>query len=225
MGPAISDILPLALGVMISPVPIIAVILMLFSAKARSNGPAFLAGWVIGLSVASAIVYALSDGVDVSSDSDASDAASIVKMVLGAGLVVLAWGQWRKRPAPGSTAEMPKWMQAIDSFTPLKSAGFGVALSAVNPKNLLLIVGAALSIGQAGLSTSDAIVVIAVFVTVGSLSIAGPVGVYLLAGEKAQTILDGWKAWLQDNNAAVMAALLLVFGVVVFSKGLGPITA
>ena len=50
MGQAIGDLLPAAIGVAISPVPIIAIILMLGTPKARSNGPAFAAGWVIGLS-------------------------------------------------------------------------------------------------------------------------------------------------------------------------------
>ena len=45
----IGDILPTAIGVAISPVPIIAVILMLFSAKAKRNGLAFLLGWLGGL--------------------------------------------------------------------------------------------------------------------------------------------------------------------------------
>jgi hypothetical protein len=56
VGNVIGDILPLAIGVAISPVPIIAVILMLFSARARTNGPAFLAGWIVGLTVVGAIV-------------------------------------------------------------------------------------------------------------------------------------------------------------------------
>ena len=42
MGQAIGEVLPFAVGVAISPVPIIAVILVLFSARARVNGPAFL---------------------------------------------------------------------------------------------------------------------------------------------------------------------------------------
>ena len=46
----IGEILPSAVGVAISPVPIISVILMLFTAKAKTNGPASLVGWVIGLS-------------------------------------------------------------------------------------------------------------------------------------------------------------------------------
>ena len=41
--------LPLAVGVAISPVPIIAVILMLISARAKANGSAFVGGWVVGI--------------------------------------------------------------------------------------------------------------------------------------------------------------------------------
>ena len=45
MGAAIGDILGAAVGVAISPVPIIAVILMLFTAKATANSISFLIGW------------------------------------------------------------------------------------------------------------------------------------------------------------------------------------
>ena len=48
MGQGISEVLTFAVGVAISPVPIIAVILMLFSQRARVNGPVFLLGWVSG---------------------------------------------------------------------------------------------------------------------------------------------------------------------------------
>ena len=49
MGQGISEVLPFAIGIAISPVPIIAVILILFSTRARVNGPAFLLGWVVGI--------------------------------------------------------------------------------------------------------------------------------------------------------------------------------
>jgi hypothetical protein len=225
MGQAISDILPLAVGVMISPIPIIAVILMLFSPRAKVNGPSFLLGWVVGLGAVVAIVYTVADGLDTSTDSDASDGSSTLLVVLGIVLILMARRHWRGRPKAGEQAPMPKWMSAIDGITPLKAIGLGVLLSAINPKNLLLSVGAAAAVGQApGISTDDAVVALAVFVIIASLSIAIPVLVDLLAGAKAERILDGWKAWLQQNNATVMAVLLLVIGVVLLSKGLGPIT-
>ena len=48
MGRAIGELLPSAVGVAISPLPIVAMVLMLVSAHGRANGPAFLLGWVAG---------------------------------------------------------------------------------------------------------------------------------------------------------------------------------
>ena len=48
----IGDILPLALGIAISPIPIIAAILMLLSPKAKGTSVGFLLGWVLGIVVA-----------------------------------------------------------------------------------------------------------------------------------------------------------------------------
>ena len=90
MGQGISEILTFAVGVAISPVPIIAVILMLFSQRARINGPAFLLGWVVALGAVSSVVYALSDASDASSNSSASDTISWGKIALGVLLVLLA---------------------------------------------------------------------------------------------------------------------------------------
>ena len=75
-------------------------------------------------------------------------------------------------------------------------------------------------IAQAGLSGNEDAVVVILFVIVASVSIAVPVLVYLFGGEKAQHVLDGWKAWLGEHNAAVMTVLLVVMGSVLLGKGL-----
>ncbi len=221
MGPAISDILPFALGIAISPIPIIAVILMLFSPKARTNGPAFLVGWVIGVALVVAVVSLLASALDVGTDSGASDGASTLKVALGLILIAAGIRRWRHRPALGTEAPMPKWMSALDSETTLKATGLGVLLSAANPKCLVFGVAAAATVAQANLSTSDTVITLAVFVVLSSLTVAIPIVFFLLGGEKARTTLDGWKVWLQANNAAVMAVLFVVFGVVIFAQGTG----
>ncbi len=220
MGQGISEILPFAVGIAISPVPIIAVILILFSPRARSNGPMFLLGWVLGLAVVSGVVYAITDSADAATDSTASDTVSWVKVGLGVLLLALARRNWAKRPAPGETPPMPKWMAAVDSITPLRAFGLAVLLSVVNPKNLALAVGAAAGLGQLGVSTSDAVVALVVFVVLASVSIAGPVLYALLGGEGARATLDELKSWLSEHNNAVMAVLFLVFGTVLIAKGL-----
>jgi len=224
MGQGISEVLPFAVGVAIVPIPIIAVILMLFSQRARVNGPLFLLGWVAGLTVAFAVVYALSDAGDVATDSAASDTVSWGTLVLGVLLLLMAVRSWQKRPAPGVTPGMPKWMAGMDAIAPGKALGLGILLSAGNPKNLILVIGAATGLAQLGLTTDDAVVALIVFVVVGSLSVLGPVAYYFAGGEKAERTLDELKGWLAVNNAAVMAVLFLVFGAVLVSNGLAPLT-
>jgi hypothetical protein len=225
LGQGISEVLPFAVGVAIVPVPIIAVILMLFSQRAKVNGPLFTLGWIVGLALVFAVVYALADAGNVDTDSTSSDTVSWGKIVLGVILLLLAARTWRSRPAPGAPAEMPKWMKGIDDLAPAKALVLGAALCALNPKNLILVIGAATGVAQLGLETSDALVALVVFVLVASLSVLAPVAYFFTGGEKAKRSLDELKAWLGANNAAVMSVLLLVFGVLLVSKGLGPLTA
>ena len=224
MGQGISEVLPYAIGIAVSPIPIVAIILILFSTRARVNGPAFLAGWVVGLAVASTVVYLLSEAADVGSDSGASDTTSWGKIVLGVALLGLARRNWAKRPKVGETPALPKWMATVESITPARAFGLALLLSVVNPKNLILAVGAAAGLSQLDLDTTDAVVALAVFVAVASSSVAFAVVYDLVGGEKARTTLDELKEWMTAHNNAVMSVLFLVFGVVLISNGMGPLS-
>jgi threonine/homoserine/homoserine lactone efflux protein len=224
MANGISAILTFAVGVAISPVPIIAVTLMLFSRRARTNGPAFLIGWVIALAIVCGAAYALAKQGDAATDSGTQDAIAWGNIVLGVLLLLLAARNWRQRPAPGVTPAMPKWMEGIDAFSTGKSFVLGVLLGGVNPKNLMLAAAAGAALAELALSDGDAIVSIIAFVVIGSLTIAGPVVYYLLGGAGARARLDEMKEWLVLHNNAVMAVLFLVFGVDLIAKGLPPLT-
>src|SRR5215831_11088875 len=102
MGQGISEVLPFAIGVAISPIPIVAIILILFSDRARVNGPVFLLGWVAGLAVVSTVVYFVADAANAATDQTASDTVSWGKVALGVLLLGLARRNWAKRPAPGA---------------------------------------------------------------------------------------------------------------------------
>ena len=221
MGSAIGDTLPLALGIAISPIPIIAAILMLLSPKARGTSVGFLIGWVLGIVVA-VVVFTLLSGLIPPADPNAAKPISgTIKILLGLGLLFLAYRQWRSRPKPGETAALPKWMSAIDSMTAGRGFVLAFILAAVNPKNLLLAAGAGVAIGTAGLSAGSATVVIVIFVLVAASSVAIPVIGYLVAANAMRGPLDSLRGWLVANNATVMAVLLLVIGVVLVGKGIG----
>ncbi|MGA0566364.1 GAP family protein [Rathayibacter sp. KR2-224] len=220
MGSAIGDTLPLALGIAVSPIPIIATILMLLSPKAKAASVAFLLGWLLGIVVA-VVVFTVLAGLLPHGDPDQpKPVVGTIKIVLALLLLLLAVMQWRRRPNAGESQALPKWMSAIDSMTAGRGFGLGFVLAAVNPKNLLLAAAAGVSFGLAGLPFGQLVVVVAIFVIVASLSIAIPVVAYLIAAERIRGALDSLRTWLVHNNAAVMAVLLLVIGVALLGNGI-----
>ena len=221
---ALGSVLGEAVGILISPIPIVGVILMLFSARAKANSLSFLAGWVAGLAIVGAIVLSVSSASDVSSDSDASHVSGGVLVAIGVLLILGAVRRWRHRPGPGEAASPPKWMARVDDLRPLSALLLGVVLAAVNPKNLLLAVAAAAQIGQIDMSTTDMVITWAVFVLIASLSIIAPVVYRFVRGERAQATLDHAKVWLEANNATVMAVLFLVIGAKVLGSGLSALS-
>lgn len=221
MGEAIGDILPLALGVAISPIPIIAVILMLFAPRAGSTSMGFMIGWVAGIVFAVVVFLLLAGLIGDGGDDGPPTAVSWIKLVLGVLLILLAVMQWRGRPKAGIEPELPGWMRSIDSFTPGKATGLGFLLSAVNPKNLAMAIAAGVAIGGVGLPGGQQTVAVIVYVVIAASTVAIPVVGYAVAADRMRGPLDELKSWLEANNATVMAVLLLVIGFVVFGKGLG----
>ncbi|TDP31142.1 GAP family protein [Nocardia ignorata] len=217
MGPVIGDLLPLAVGVALSPIPIVATILMIVSARGKGAAIGFATGWVLGILMVTGVVTLFAGNLGGSDDSEPGAAAAWIKIVLGVLLVGLAVKQWQAR----SQTEVPGWMRAIDTLTPVKATGFGALLSGVNPKNLLLCVSAGVAIGAARLGTGGAIGAIVVFTVLASATVLTVVLGYLVAAERLGPALDRLRVWLQDNNHAVMAIVLLVMGAVVLGKGLG----
>ncbi|GAA4921811.1 Sap-like sulfolipid-1-addressing protein [Actinomycetospora succinea] len=221
MDAAIGAVLPLGIGVALSPVPIIAVVLMLATPRGRVNGPAFLAGWIVGLAAAGTIVLLVSAGAGASDGpSQPATWVDVVKIVLGLGLLVLALRQWRGRPRGGEEPALPGWMATIDTFGPGKAAGLGVLLSAVNPKNLLLTVGAAAAIAQTGVGAGGQAVALAVFVVLGTLGPGLPVAIDVALGARSAHVLDGLRRWMSAHNTAIMTVLLLVIGLKLVGDGI-----
>ncbi|MEV0332224.1 GAP family protein [Nocardia sp. NPDC050717] len=217
MGSVLGDLLPLAVGIALSPIPIVAAILMILSKNAGGAAKGFAAGWVAGILLVTVVVTLVSGSLSDGTEQEPSAVVSWIKIVLGAALVVLAVRQWQAR----ADTAVPAWMQAIDSMTAGKATGLGALLSGVNPKNLLLGLSAGLVIGGAGLGTGATITAIVVFTVLASSTVLAVVLGYLVAADRLRPTLNSLREWLQANNHAVMAIVLVVMGAVVLGKGIG----
>jgi threonine/homoserine/homoserine lactone efflux protein len=220
MGQAIGQVLAFAVGVAISPLPIIGVVLILATPRARANGPAFLLGWVLGLAILGTVVLLVSSGANASSGGEPAKWVSVLKLVLGALLLLVALKQWRGRPRGDDEGQLPKWMQAIDSFGAAKSFGLGAVLASVNPKNFLMTIGAGAAIAQTGISAGQQAGTLAIFILIASIGVGAPVVIFFALGDRSVKVLAELKDWMSGNNAAIMAVLLLVIGAKLIGDGI-----
>jgi threonine/homoserine/homoserine lactone efflux protein len=213
MGQALADVLPLAAAVAIFPVPIVAVVLLLASDRGRVKGLAFVIGWLAGLAAVGAVVLLLAGEAGASEAGEHATWVDVLLLGLGLLLLVLAVKQWRGRPSAGGETAMPGWMSALDDFTAAKAAGAGCALSALNPKNVLLTVAAAAEIAGAGLAAGQQVAVLVAFVLIASAGVLTPLVFSLTVGDRSREPLDAVKSWMARNNAVIMTVLFVVIGV------------
>jgi threonine/homoserine/homoserine lactone efflux protein len=202
------------------------VILVLVAKDAKRVGPAYVIGWMLGIAIIAGLVILLADPANFESDDNSpSTTASLFQLILGALLLLAGVRDWRGRPKEGDPAKLPKWMNGIDSFSPRKTFGFSLLVSTINPKNLALALGGGLAIAQAGLPTGKNLIAILIFVLIASASVIVPVTWYFVAPESAGRTLKGWRVWLEQNNAAVMSVLFLVFGMILIGRGIAGLTS
>ena len=202
-GSVLTELIPLALVVALSPLTIIPAVLVLHTPRPRPTGLAFLAGWLFGL------MGGLGD--------KPPGWASWLRIVIGAALIVFGVFRWftRKR-----SAHTPGWMQSMSKFTPLRAALAAMALTVVNPKVLFICAAAGLAIGTAGLRAPGAWGAVAWYVVVAGLTAAIPILAYAVAGDRLDGPLTRLKDWMERQHATLVAVILIVIGLLVLYKGI-----
>ena len=223
MRQVIGAVLPFAIVVMVSPINIVAAILLLFSKRPLLNASCYLGGFVVGLAAVVGGLTAVAGAVHLDPGSDQSRGASALLLTLGAGLIVVAIRKFRGRPGPDDPSSLPGWMDGIAGFGAGRSLAVGAGIGAGNPKNIAVAVGTAVAVSSAALPAGQQVVVLAIYVVLASLGVAAPIIAVLFLGDRSDTVLDGWKAWLTRNNTAMMAVIYLFFGVYLIGKNLGAV--
>ena len=214
-GSELTELIPLALVVAVSPLSIIPAVLVLHTPRPKPTGLAFLAGWIFGLAALTAIfveVSSLLGGLDKTPTW-----ASWLRIVIGIALIVFGVFRWLTRKR---SAHTPAWMNKITGAGPGRAAAIAVALVVVNPKVLFICAAAGLAIGSAGLGIAGAWISEAFYVLVAASSVAVPVLAYAAAGERLDGPLTRLKDWMERHNAALVAAILFIIGLVVLYKGI-----
>ena len=219
----LADLLTIAVAVAISPLAIVAVILMATAGKGRSNGTAFILGCYVFMIVFVGVLVLAGRALG------AEDSRSVprllvdgIEIVLGLALLYMAVRQWRQR---GST-HTPAWMDRLDGLSLWQAFVVGVLLAGpLSPKDLPLLIAAGGRISQTDLPVEQIVAVILIFAAIGITAVAIPWLVSVIAPGKAVATLSGPRTWLVQNHAVIVTVLFVLLGFKLIGSGLADLVA
>lgn len=219
LGEAIGSTLAAAMGIALSPLPIIGVVLILSSRNGLRNGSLFAAGWAVGLLIIAGVTLLFLGGAD-DAESSSSTIADLLRLAAGGGLVALGLRKGINGVRSDEPPKTPEWMASLNEATSLKSFGLGLLLSGVNFKMIVLTASAVTTYIELGLKNGELILAIVIFVLLASCSVAGAVLAKRLGGARADSMLDGVRRFMLANNAIIIAIIFVILGANVFGAGL-----
>jgi hypothetical protein len=215
---AFGQLLPIALAVAVSSVPITLTILILLSPKRNRVAIPFLIGWVVGMAVVVVISAVGANALPIRSIRTSQKAIGIAEIIVGIGLLVIALLSWR-RAARGSAARQSRWLDSVDRLGPATALGLAVVLN-LRPKGLLLGAAAGLAIAGARLTGTDAVIVVVIYLALASSTVTVPIIATLVSPARMQPRLIMARDWIDRNGGHITVVVLLMVGVVILGDGL-----
>lgn len=211
-----TGLIPLALVIALSPLSVIPAVLVLHAPRPRPSSLAFLGGWLLGLAALTA-TFVVASGALGGLHRSPPTWASWLRVVLGSALIAFGIFRWLTRHGHSET---PAWMRLFASISPARAGVTGAALVVVRLEVLVICAAAGLAIGSSGLGIAADWISAAFFVAVAASSVAIPVLAYAAAGSRLDDPMMRLKDWMERNNAALVAAILLVIGLMVLYNGI-----
>ena len=209
---ALESAMPMAIGLALSPLPVLALLIILMTANARSNALWFLSGWVFGIVSVGGLAYFIPSLIP--EDSSSSGISLWIRFITGIFLLIGAWYQYRKRPNHGEAPRVPGWITRLDDVSARQSIFTGFALSGLNVKNAVFIGGGIIAMITAGVSDFSLGAAFIIFMCIGSTFVILPIVLFYIFGTRAEASLAKARHWLSRHIHSVLALLLLVISLI-----------
>jgi threonine/homoserine/homoserine lactone efflux protein len=197
------DLVIIGLVITLSPLTLVAFILLLAAKGGIWKGLAFILGWMACLVAVIAAVVLTTGGDPPRQHTAPSTAVLVVKALLG---ILLIWIGIRRRRRRGLPRKPPTWMGWLDRMSPWAAVGFGAFMQ---PWSLVAI-GAA-TVVQAKLSTVGDWLALVVFCLLATSSFLVMELYAVLSPEAAAARLGRIRTWIDGHmdQAIILVSLAL----------------
>jgi hypothetical protein len=194
------QILPLGLVMVMGP-QILTAIFLVTSGKPVKNSIAMLIGVAIAACLSIAIWYGLSSALNLApkSSSGPSTADYVVAGLLALAIIHTFRGR--------GTAEVPKWMSALQEAEPKRALSLGFLLILLMPTDIVAVISTTRWLHDNHLSVWHGWPLVAVTLFLMAL----PIAAYLLLGRRAREAMPGIRNWLTTNAWLVNIVVLAYF--------------
>jgi threonine/homoserine/homoserine lactone efflux protein len=208
-----SRVLVFALVAEASPVALLATAAVLTSRRGRTNGSLYMVGFLLGQSIAFVVALLIGSAATTNPDGN-EELAAALELAFGVGLLVLAWPQRHPRaePDPARPSKVKAMLARLHRLRPGTAFSVGLLLGVGGVKRLTITLVAGATVGIAGLTPVEDVLLGVLYVLVAAVLVWVPVGVYLVAGERAAEWLETAQGWLTANERRLTFVSTLLFG-------------
>lgn len=216
---AIGQILPIALAVALSTLPILLTVLILLSPTRSKSALPYLIGWVLGiLLVVVAFTFAAQFVPAARSPRRPDTVIAVIEIIVGIALILLAIISIRRKRG-GSEPTIPAWLSPERGLGPWQSFGIAFVLN-FRPKALLLAIAAGLTIRADAPTSTEAWITIAIYTIIGSSTVVVPIIATLAAPSRMEPRLTSMRTWLIEKDQAMRGIIIIIIGVVIIGMGI-----
>lgn len=199
-----------ALGVAFSPLPILAMLLVLGGSNPRAAGSAFWLAWTLGVAVPTTAFVVVAERAGATDE----DSSVIAGGEIAVGIVFLAVGlRLALAPRRARSHDVPAWLEALDRSGPRRAAALGLVLSAANPKNLALMLTGAVGIAEAGNENGEIALATAGFVALAVSTVTLLLAGYASRSGRPRGTLTRLRATIGRHDRTIAMVLAFVIGV------------
>ena len=218
MWQALGGLLPIAVAVAFSSVPITVTILILLSPNRNVAALPFLVGWVTGVAGVIVLSTLFASTLPKPPRLGPDLATAIIFMAIGLALVVLGIVNL-VRSSKAEKTGLPRWLSRVGSFGPLVSFAVAVLLD-FRPKGLLLGMTAGLILHGASVKPGEAAALVGVYTVIATSTVVVPIAASFIARQRVEPKLIAARDWLSNNGRILTSLMMLMIGVVILGAGL-----
>jgi Sap, sulfolipid-1-addressing protein len=208
-----AHVLFFALAAAASPLALTATFVVIRSLRPRTNGIAFLSGFLLGTTIAAGLGLVVGQAAVERLDAHET-VGEVLTLLLGIALLIVGLQSWHASPRPESddSSRASAILAGLGNVRPAAAFSMAGLLGFGGPKRLVLTFLAMVSVTEASLLDIESLTLVVAYIAVATVPVSVPVGIVIIAGQRAAVILERGESWLTEHAASLRVWLSLGIG-------------